>query len=63
MAIANVTFTQYYSYEVEVDDALYEDDPWAAEEQAIDEAREQFEATMRQPIARIYYDDVEVEIQ
>lgn len=63
MAIANVTFTQYYSFEVEIDDELYEDDPWTAEEQAIEKARKQFDAVMRQPIARTYYDDVEVEIQ
>ena len=63
MAITHVTFTQYYTFEVEVDDALYEDDPWAAEEQAINEAYEQFEAVMRQPIARTTYDEVEIEVE
>ena len=34
MAIAHVTFTCYYNYEVEIDDALYDEDILAAEEQA-----------------------------
>lgn len=63
MAIAHVTFTNYYSYEVEIDDALYDEDPWAAEEQAISDAQEQYEALMQQPIARTYYDEVEVEFE
>lgn len=63
MALAHVTFTCYYCYEVEIDDALYDEDPWAAEEQAIDEAREQYEALKRQPIADATYDEVEVEFE
>ena len=63
MAIAHVTFTRYYSYEVEIDDNLYDEDPWAAEEQAIDDAREQYEALKRQPVADTTYDEVEVEFE
>jgi len=63
MALAHVTFTRYYCYEVEIDDALYDEDPWAAEEQAIDDAREQYEALKRQPIADTTYDEVEVEFE
>lgn len=63
MAIAHVTFTCYYSYEVEIDDNLYDEDPWAAEEQAIEDAREQYEALKRRPIADTTYDEVEVEFE
>lgn len=63
MAIAHVTFTNYYSYEVEIDDKLYDEDPWAAEEQAIEDAKEQYDALMRQPIARTWYDEVEIEVE
>lgn len=63
MAIAHVTFTCYYTYEVEIDDDLYDDDPWAAEEQAIEEAREQYEAFKRRPVADTLYDEVEVEFE
>ena len=63
MALAHVTFTNYYSYEVEIDDALYDEDPWAAEEQAISDAYEQYEACKRIPIANTTYDEVEVEFE
>lgn len=63
MAIAHVTFTCYYNYEVEIDDDLYNKDPWAAEEQAIENAREQYEAFKRYPVADTTYDEVEVEFE
>ena len=63
MAIAHVTFICYYNYEVEIDDDLYDEDPWAAEEQAIDDARQQYEAFKRQPVADATYDEVEVEFE
>lgn len=63
MAIAHVTFTCYYSYEVEIDNNLYDEDPWAAEEQAIEDAREQYEALKSRPIADTTYDEVEVEFE
>lgn len=63
MAIAHVTFTRYYSYEVEIDDELYEEDIEAAEEQAIEDAYEQYEVLKRQPIADVSYDEVEVEFE
>ena len=63
MAIAHVTFTCYYNYEVEIDDELYDEDPWAAEEQAIEEAREHYEALKRYPVADTTYDEVEVEFE
>lgn len=63
MAIAHVTFTQYYEYEVEVSDELYDDDIEAAEEEAIDYAREVFEREMLRPIARTSYDEVEIEFE
>lgn len=63
MAIAHVTFTCYYNYEVEIDNDLYDEDPWAAEEQAIEDAREQYEALKRCPIADTTYDEVEVEFE
>lgn len=47
----NITFTQYYSYEVE---AHNEDD-------AFNEAEELFERDMRQPVARTWWDESEVE--
>lgn len=63
MAIAHVTFTCYYSYEVKIDDDLYNEDPWAAEEQAIEDAHEQYEALKRYPVADTTYDEVEVEFE
>ena len=63
MALAHVTFICYYNYEVEIDDKLYEEDPWAAEEQAIEDAREQYEALKRHPVADTTYDEVEVEFE
>lgn len=63
MAIAHVTFTQYYTYEVEVSDELYNDDLFEAEEEAISLASETFERDMREPVARTYYDEVEIEFE
>ena len=63
MAIAHVTFTCYYNYEVEIDDTLYNEDPDAAEEQAIEDAYEQYEALRRYPVADTTYDEVEVELE
>lgn len=63
MAIAHVTFTRYYNYEVKIDDNLYDEDPWAAEEQAIENAYEQYEAVKRYPVADVTYDEVEVEFE
>lgn len=47
----NVTFTQYYSYEVEADD----------EYEAENEAYKEFKADMCSPIANTHYDECEVE--
>lgn len=63
MATAHVTFTCYYCYEVEIDDALYDKNPCAAEEQAIEEAYEGYRAFKLRPIADPYYDGVEVEFE
>lgn len=63
MAIAYVTFTCYYPFEVEIDDELYDKDPWAAEEQAIEDAYEQYETLKRRPVADVSYDEVEVEFE
>ena len=63
MALAHVTFIRYYNYEVEIDNDLYDEDPWAAEEQAIEDAREQYEVLKRCPIADLTYDEVEVEFE
>lgn len=63
MAIAHVTFTCYYNYEVEIDDELYDKDPEAAEEQAIEDAYEQYETLKRYPVADVTYDEVEVEFE
>lgn len=63
MAIAHVTFTCYYDYEVEIDDTLYDEDPWSAEKQAIEEAYEGHKAYKSRPIADPYYDRVEVEFE
>ena len=63
MAIAHVTFTCYYDYEVEIDDTLYDEDPWAAEEQAIEDAYEQYKAIKSRPVADTTYDEVEVEFE
>lgn len=46
-----VTFIQYYDYEVEAE----------TDDEAEDIAFEDFEAAMRDPIARVYYDEVEVD--
>ena len=46
-----VCFIQYYSYEVEAED----------EDDAFDLALDDFHSEMRQPIARTYYDECEVE--
>lgn len=63
MAIAHVTFTCYYNYEIEIDDDLYDKDPYAAEEQAIEDAYEQYETLKRDPVADVTYDEVEVEFE
>jgi hypothetical protein len=63
MALAHVTFICYYDYEVEVDDNLYDEDPWAAEEQAIEKAKKQYEALKCYPVADTTYDEVEVEFE
>lgn len=62
MALAYVTFINYYPYEVEVDDELYDNDPYAAEEQAIEDARVQYEAFKQRPIPDISYDAVKVDL-
>ena len=46
-----ICFIQYYSYEVEAED----------EDVAFEEAHEVFCSDMRDPIARTYYDEVEIE--
>ena len=58
-----VTFTCYYEYEVTVDPELYEEDPVAAEDEAIEKAYDEFCAMRRTPIADTSYDEVEVEVQ
>ncbi len=63
MAIANVTFIKYYNFTVEVDDDLYDKDPYEAEEQAIEFAFDDFESVMRSPIADCSYDEVEIEFE
>ena len=63
MALAHVTFIRYYNYEVEIDNDLYDEDPWAAEEQAIEDAYEQYEVLKRCPVADLTYDKVEVEFE
>lgn len=63
MAIAHVTFIKYYNYEIEVDDTLYDEDIFEAEEMAINEAMGQFEALQRCPIADLTYDEVEIEFE
>lgn len=63
MAIAHVTFTCYYNYEVEIDDELYEEDIKAAEEQALEDAYAQYEALKRHPVADVNYDEVEIEFE
>lgn len=63
MAIAHITFTCYYSYEVEIDDELYEENIEAAEEQAIEDAYEQYETLKKCPIADTTYDEVEIEFE
>ncbi len=63
MAVAHVMFTCYYSYEVEVDDELYEKDIEAAEEQAIEDAYESYRIFKCRPIADTTYDEVEIEFE
>ena len=63
MAIIRVTFSCYYDYDVEVDNELYEEDPEAAEDEAIEKAYDEFCAMRRTPIADLTYDEVEVEVQ
>lgn len=58
-----VTFTCYYEYEVTVDPELYEEDPEAAEENAIAKAYDEFCEARRYPVADLTYDEVEVEVQ
>ena len=62
MAIAHVTFICCYDYEVEIDDTLYDEDPYAAEEQAIEDAYEEYRTFKLRPIADTSYDKVEVEL-
>ncbi len=63
MALAHVTFINYSEYEVEIDDELYDNDPYAAEEQAIEDAYEQYKAIKSRPVADTFYDEVEVEFE
>ena len=63
MALAYVTFINYYEYEVEIDDALYNEDPWAAEKQAIEDAYKQYETCKSCPLVDPYSDGVEVEFE
>lgn len=63
MALAHVTFSCYYHYEVEIDDTLYDEDPWAAEEQAVEDAYEQYKVIKSRPVADTSYDRVEVEFE
>jgi hypothetical protein len=63
MAIIRVTFSCYYDYDVEVDNELYEEDPEAAEDEAIEKAYDKFCAMRRTPVADCTYDEVEVEVQ
>lgn len=63
MAIIRVTFTCYYNYDVEVDNKTYEEDPDLAEDEAIEEAYDEFCTMRRSPIADLTYDEVEVEVQ
>ena len=63
MVIAHVTFTCYYEYEVEVNDDLYDRNPLAAEDKAIEEAYDMYWAYRSRPIADTSYDRVEVEFE
>lgn len=63
MALAYVTFIKYYPYVVEVDDELYNNDPYEAEGQAIEKAREQYEASRRRLHPDLSYDAVDVELE
>lgn len=63
MALVYVTFVNYYPYEVEIDDELYNSDPATAEEQAIKDARIMYEAFKQRPIPDLSYDAVEVEFE
>lgn len=62
MAIIRVTFYCSYDYDVEVDNERYEEDPEAAEDEAIEEAYDEFCAMRRTPIADTSYDEIEVEV-
>lgn len=62
MSRATVTFTRYYCYDVEIDDAAYEDNPWETENAAIDEAFEMYRAEKSRPVADTGYDEVDVYI-
>lgn len=59
----NVTFTCYYEYEVTVDPELYEEDPDAAEREAIVKAYDEFCTERQYPVTDLTYDEVEVEVQ
>jgi hypothetical protein len=58
-----VWFTQYYDYDIEVDDEEYENDPDCVEDRAKDEAYEYFRRDMSRPVAHTWYDEVEVEVK
>lgn len=62
MATARVTFVQYFTYDVELDEELYEENPFEAEEKAIAAAYEDYCELKRTPIADTTYDDVEIEV-
>ena len=59
---AKVTFSVYYDYEVEVDKDLWDEDPEAAIDEAIDKAKNRLFATQREPIAHCGYDECDFEI-
>ena len=63
MALAHVTFIRYYDYEIEIDDELYDEDPEAAEKQAIEDAYDLYRKYKYIPIADTSYDEVEVEFE
>ena len=63
MAIIRVTFSCYYDYDVEVDNETYEEDPEAAEDEAIEKAYDEFCAMRRYPVADTSYDEVEAKVQ
>lgn len=63
MTTARVTFVRYYTYEVEVDDEVYEEDIDQAEDEALDQAYDCFKTEQYRPIADIDYDEVEIEFK